>query len=402
MPGYSLLMTYKHSVRSLAAAIVVVGLLAVAAATMPGSAAAVGPARTLARAPATTGAALQQALNRLVAMPYGLPGVIVIVQRRGRSTVYQAGTASLARRRPLSTSDDARLTSSVRTYTGEVALSLVSRGKLRLSDTIGRVLPALPRAWHRVTLRELLQHRSGLPDYTASKELQRRLTRSARVAIPPGRLLRYVWNKPLQFRPGSRYQYDNSDNAVAAMMAEAVTGRSYSMLLRTPVYRPAGLGQTGLPSGFRLPRPYLHGYQPQSSQRREDVSEALTAWGSGGMVSSPAEMGAFIRDQLAPLFFTRQAQAAQLSFVTDSSDPPGPGTNAADLAVFEYRTSCGTVYEHTGTFPRYTQFGAATLGGGSSVTLTAREQRSHTVRPEVLAALRHAELLAVCAATAPR
>ncbi len=97
-------------------------------------------------------------------MPSGPPGVIVIV-RHGRSrTVYQAGTASLARPRPLASTDHERLASFSRAFNGAVALSLVSRGKLRLSDTIGRWLPALPRAWHRVTLRDMLQHRSGLPD----------------------------------------------------------------------------------------------------------------------------------------------------------------------------------------------------------------------------------------------
>jgi D-alanyl-D-alanine carboxypeptidase len=402
-------MTYKRFVRSLAAATAVGGMLAVAAAAVPGSAAAVHrhartTARTTAHVQATTGAALQQALNQLVAMPYGPPGVIVIVQHGGRSAVYQAGTASLADRRPLSTSDHARLASFAKTYSGAVALSLVSRGKLRLSDTIGQVLPALPRAWHRVTLGELLQHRSGLPDYSKSKALQERLARYPRATIPPDLLMRYVWDEPLQFRPGSRYKYDNSDNVVAAMMAEAVTGRSYNSLLRTLVYRPAGLTQTSLPSGFQLPFPYLHGYQLEPGQPPQDVSEAFTAsaaWASGGMVSTPAEMNAFIRDYLAPLFFTRQTQAAQLRFVAGSSDPPGPGTNAAGLAVFQYRTGCGTVYGHTGNFPGYTQFGAATLGGGNSVTVTATEQLSSHVHPDVLAALRHAELLAVCAAVAP-
>ena len=162
------------------------GMLAIAAAATPGSASAVHhaaratpdratsaqtTARTKARAQVTTGAALQKALNQLVAMPYGPPGVIVIVQHGRRSTVYQAGTASLADRRPLSTSDHARLASFDKTYSGAVVLSLVSSGKLRLSSTIGQVLPALPRAWHPVTLQDVLQHRSGLPDYTKSKAL---------------------------------------------------------------------------------------------------------------------------------------------------------------------------------------------------------------------------------------
>jgi D-alanyl-D-alanine carboxypeptidase len=409
-------MAYKRSVRSLAAATALGGMLAVAAAATPGSASAVRhetratpvratSAQVMVRAEATTGMALQKALHQLVAMPYGPPGVIVIVQRGGRSTVYQAGTASLAHRRPLGTSDHARLASFAMTYSGAVALSLVSSGKLRLSSTIGQILPALPRAWRRLTLEEVLQHRSGLPDYTRSKALHERLARYPRATIAPGQLLRYVWGKPLQFRPGSRYKYDNSDNVVAAMMAEAVTGRSYSSLLGTLVYQPAGLSQTSLPPGFRLPRPYLHGYQLEPGQPGADVSEAVTAsaaWASGGVVSTPGEMNTFIRDYLAPLFFTRQTQAAQLSFVPGNSSPPGPGTNSAGLAVFRYVTSCGTVYGHTGNTPGYTQFGAATLGGANSVTVTATEQLSTTVHPQVLAVLRQAEQLAVCAALARR
>ena len=422
-------MTYKRSVRSLVTVTAVGGMLAIAAAATPGSASAVhhaaratpdratsaqttaqtkNPAQTTAQtknpAQVTAGAAVQRALNQLVAMPSGPPGVIVIVQRGGRSAVYQAGTASLADRRPLSTSDHARLAGFADTYSGAVALSLVSSGKLRLGSTIGQILPALPRAWHRVTLQEVLQHRSGLPDYTKSKALRERLARYPRATILPDQLLRYVWGKPLRFRPGSRYNYDSSDSVVAAMMAEAVTGQSYSTLLRTLVYRPAGLSQTSLPSGFQLPGPYLHGYQLEPGQPPEDVSEALTAsavWASGGMVSTPGEMNTFIRDYLAPLFFTRHTQAGQFRFAAGNSNPPGPGTNAAGLAVFQYRTSCGTVYGHTGSFPGYTQFGAATLGGGNSVTVTATEQLSTTVHPEVLAVLRQAELLAVCAAVAP-
>ena len=197
-------------------------MLAIAAAATPGSASAVHhaararpdrvtAAQTTASARVTTGAALQKALNQLVAMPYGPPGVIVIVQHGGQSAVYQAGTASVADRRPLSTSDHARLATFAKTYSGAVALSLVSSGKLRLSSTIGQILPALPRAWHPVTLQDVLQHRSGLPDYTRSKALRERLARYPRATILPDQLLRYVFGKPLQSRPGSRYKYDNSD-----------------------------------------------------------------------------------------------------------------------------------------------------------------------------------------------
>lgn len=234
--------------------------------------------------------------------------------------------------------------------------------------------------------------------------MQRRLARFPRRPIAPIVLLRYVWHEPLQFRPGSRYRYDNSDNIVVAMMARAVTHRSYRALLRMLVYAPAGLRQTSLPSGYRLPRPYLHGYALAAGQPPQDVSEALTAsvaWASGGMVSTPADMSRFIRAYLTGRFFSRRVQAAQFRFVAGTSEPPGPGVNAAGLAIFRYTTRCGIVYGHTGNFPGYTQFGAASRDGADSVTVTATEQLTPSAHPAVFAALRRAELLAVCAAMAP-
>ena len=116
------------------------GLLAATMTAMPGSAAAV----RLDAGPAAARTPLQRALNKLVAMPSGPPGVIVIVQHGGWRAVYQAGTASLAQPRPLATTDHERLASVSKAFNGAVALSLVSRGKLRLSDTIGRWLPGSP------------------------------------------------------------------------------------------------------------------------------------------------------------------------------------------------------------------------------------------------------------------
>jgi D-alanyl-D-alanine carboxypeptidase len=391
---------------ALTAAVAAAGVLAATFLASPGSAAsAAGPAAAPAQGPFPGGARLQQALNTLVAMPSGPPGVIVIVQHGARRAVYQAGTASLAHPRRLATTDHERLASFSKAFNGAVALSLVSRGRLRLSDTIGKWLPGLPRAWHRVTLAEMLQHRSGLPDYTSSAALARRIQRAPRGFIPPRQLLRYVWREPLQFRPGSRYKYDNSDNTAVALMARAAAGRSYRALLRRLVYRAAGLRQTSLPAGFRLPRPYLHGYALAPGHPAGDVSEVLSAssaWAAGGMISTPADTSRFIRAYLEPRFFTRAVQAAQLQFVPGSSDPAGPGINAAGLGIFRYRTRCGTVYGHTGNFLGYTQLGAASRTGANSVTVTATEQLSLRVHPRVLATLRHAELLAVCAAMAHR
>lgn len=89
------------------------------------------------------------------------------------------------------------------------------------------------------------------------------------------------------------------------------------------------------------------------------------------MVSTPADVNAFIRADLALRFFGAAQQREQMRFVpAGRSSPRGPGRNAAGLALFRYRTRRGTVFGHTGTFPGYAQFAAATADGRRAVTTT--------------------------------
>ena len=101
-----------------------------------------------------------------------------------------------------------------------------------------------------------------------------------------------------------------------------------------------------------------------------------------------------MRAYLARRYFGAAQQREQLRFLRGSSSPPGPGTNAAGLAVFRYRTRCGTVYGHTGNLPGYVQWAAATRDGKRSVTTTL-----NIPAPEgkLLKQLRSVQAQAVCA-----
>jgi D-alanyl-D-alanine carboxypeptidase len=149
-----------------------------------------------------------------------------------------------------------------------------------------------------VTLGQALHHTSGLPDYTRNVAYQADFGADLLRRFTPPELIAYVADEPLLFAPDSDYNYSNTDNVVVALMAEAVTGRSYERLLRGRVYRPLGLSETSLPGGAQLPRPFAHGYVLDPPQPPEDVSEAISMsglWASGGMVSTPSELGRFMR-----------------------------------------------------------------------------------------------------------
>ena len=105
-----------------------------------------------------------------------------------------------------------RIASVSKAFSGATALALVVSEVLELDDTIGKLLPDLPVGWRPVTLRQALNHTSGLPDYTASPGFQELIMLDPTHAPPPIDLLELVAELPLVFDPGSSYQYSNSDN----------------------------------------------------------------------------------------------------------------------------------------------------------------------------------------------
>src|SRR5439155_12317927 len=138
----------------------------------------------------------------------------------------------------------------------------------------GKRLPHLPSRWSKVTLRQLLGHTSGLPDFSKSADFLAAVRASPKKAPSPRKLLTFVENKPLIFPPGSRYKYSNSDNIVVGLMVEAATNNAYETQLKDQVYGPLGLTGTSLPAGPKLPRPFIHGYDT-SEQPPEDLSEII-------------------------------------------------------------------------------------------------------------------------------
>jgi D-alanyl-D-alanine carboxypeptidase len=354
---------------------------------------------------------LDRALEGLVELPEGPPGAIAVIQRGDDTEVHSAGVANVETAAPLRARKHMRIASVSKAFSGAVALAMVDQGVLSLDDTIGEHLPDLPATWHPMTVRQLLAHTSGMPDYTQSQGFTDAFTDSPAVAPPPRELLGYVESEPLNHPPpGTAYEYSNSENIAVGLMVEAVTGAGYERAVRAKVTTPLHLGRTQMPQGTLIPDPFIHGYLwdqgvPEDySQWFPPLDSGIAwggwAWASGGLVSTPADLNRFVRGYVSGELFGGDVQEEQFQFLEGArSDPPGPGHNAAGLALFRYRTRCGTVFGHTGSIPAgYTQFVASTPNGNRSVSMTITIQFTK----EILPALRQAEVRAVCAALARR
>jgi len=365
---------------------------------------ALGTATALIAAPAAQagGDRLDAALDRIVADPEGPPGLSVLIQRRSRVEFRHRGVANLAtgkrpqRRMPM------RIASMAKAFNGAVALSLASKGRLGLDDTVGDRLPGVWPLADAITVREMLGHTAGLPDYIKQQPFIDALQADPTRYMTPLELIGFVDHLTPGLPPGEPYEYSDSDNIMVGLIAEAATGKSYERLLRREVYRPIGLHDTSLPDTVAMPRGYLHGYDRDEDGKLEDVSKLINpalAWASGGIVSTPVDVNRFFRAYVGGELFSRRIARSQDAYVHGRSSPPGPGHNAATLALFRYRTRCGTVWGHTGSYPGYRLFAAASRNGRRSVVFTVNSQIvPDQGSPRVSGLIRQAQADAVCRA----
>ena len=226
-----------------------------------------------------------------------------------------------------------RIASVAKAFSGAVALRLVARGKLELGDRIGALLPGLPR---RVVggdgSRQLLNHTSGLPDYTQSDGFRQQFEDDPQGYVSPAKIIGWVAGDPLELRrPAATYRYSNTDNIVVGLMAERVTGRSYGRLLREIVFEPLGLTRTSFPRDPPLPDPFIHGYvvEPRGAAAgREHLPQPV------GRVGLRRDRVDAARARHVHPRLPRRAgsspprlQRKQLRFVAGGeSSPPGPGS----------------------------------------------------------------------------
>jgi D-alanyl-D-alanine carboxypeptidase len=343
---------------------------------------------------------LNNALDQIVASKDGPPGLSVLLKTGHGREFLTRGTANTKTGRKPTPHDHMRIASMAKAYNGAVTLALVEDGFLSLDDTVGEWIPDLLPNASSVTVGQMLQHIGGLHEYIESKGFEEYIKHHPKAYLSPQEALGFVRDEQLDFPPGSKYHYSDTDNIAVGVIDERATGLSYDRLLQRYVYGPLGLDETTLPITVDMPKPFLHGYDLEPNKPPEDVSELLNpagAWASGGIVSTPVEVARFFRAYVGARLFSHATRRLGRTFVSGNSSPPGPGENDAGLGLFRYRTDCGTAFGHTGSFPGYRMFAASNGNGRKSVVFAVNVQLTGPPgSPQVADLIRRAQRLAVC------
>ncbi|MEO3977673.1 serine hydrolase domain-containing protein [Streptomyces sp. CAU 1734] len=351
----------KLSVPAVAAGVLV-------ALTGPAGAAGGGEgARGPARIQALMRADLEKAADRL--------GGLARIQEGRRSWSAAVGVADPASGRPRRADERFRIGSVTKTFVATVLLQLQGEGRIDLDDTVERWLPGLVRGngndGSAITVRQLLNHTSGLFRYDRDPGIAARLFTSAFLTHRydthrPGELVRAALAHPPAFAPGTGRQYSNTNYILAGMIIEEVTGRSYGAEIERRLIRPLKLTSTFLPgtrTGIPGPHARAHSrfFAADPGVPLHDVTELNPSSGgaAGEMISSLRDLTRFhtalMRGRLLP-------RAELDEMLTRTPEELGP---AGGLGLSPSVLPCEvTVWGHDGGIHGWSSLILATEDGG--------------------------------------
>jgi len=171
-----------------------------------------------------------------------IPGTSVAVLRGADTVVMRGwGFADLENRVPASERTVYRIGSLTKQFTAVAVLQLAEQGRLSLDDTLQRFVPGFRTPARHITIRHLLTHTSGIPNYTAiGAPFMSRL----RLDLPPESIVGLVRGRPGDFPPGQRFRYSNTGYVLLGMVIERASGEPYADYIARHETEPLGLGDT--------------------------------------------------------------------------------------------------------------------------------------------------------------
>ncbi|MEV6557376.1 serine hydrolase domain-containing protein [Nocardia sp. NPDC051756] len=317
----------------------------------------------------------------------GTPGVQVVIDGPGGHRTFTAGAGNLDTRAPFPADGRVRIGSNTKTFVATVIMQLVAEGKVDLDAPIERYLPGLVQGngndGNRISVRQLLQHTSGLPDYLGHGSADGVVQDHSEQLNPDDEALRWqhfdmadlvrrAMTAPPQFEPGAKSVYTNTNYLIAGLLIERVTGHPAADEIGRRIIEPLGLRDTYVPAARETT---IRGSHPQGYHlvggKSVDFTDLDPSWGgtAGDMVATPTDLNRFFTALLAGKLLA-PAQLAEMQRTVPFDRMPGAGYG---LALIQRTTPCGKqVWGHGGSIPGFETRNGVTADG-TAVTVTVNQ-----------------------------
>ena len=307
----------------------------------------------------------------------GYPAALAAVtDGKGESAGVAVGKGSLETGQAPPMDGEVRIGSNTKTFVAVVVMQMVQEGKVGLDEPIETYLPGLIKGEgidaSRITVRQLLQHTSGLPDFDETLFGTTDVFQYRYHYVTPRDVLDSALSKPAQFEPGTQWKYTNTNYIVLGMLVERVSQRPVGEQIGQRIVKKLGLSHTYFPAPGeeKIRGTHPRGYHLSAEGKLEDITEMDPAWGwaAGAMVSTPSELNTFFQ----AVFDGRLLTQASIQEMKKGVDI-GSGGRVYGLGLIGTPLSCGgTSWGHGGDIAGYhTRGGVGPDGTAVTVAVTA-------------------------------
>ena len=307
----------------------------------------------------------------------GYPAALAAVSdSKGESAGVAVGKGSLETGQAPPMDGEVRIGSNTKTFVAVVVMQLVQEGKVGLDEPIETYLPGLIKGegidGSRITVRQLLQHTSGLPDFDETLFGTTDVFQYRHHYVTPRDVLDSALSKPAQFEPGAQWKYTNTNYIVLGMLIERVSQRPVGEQIDERIVKKLGLSHTYFPAPGeeKIRGTHPQGYHLSAGGKLEDITEMdpFWAWAAGAMISTPSELNTFFQ----AVFDGRLLTQSSIDEMKKGVDTDKAGV-VYGLGLIGRSLSCGgTAWGHGGDIAGYhTRGGVGPDGTAVTVAVTA-------------------------------
>ncbi|GAA3932875.1 serine hydrolase domain-containing protein [Actinoplanes auranticolor] len=336
---------------------------------------------------ATHDRALQRSLEGLVRNP-AVPAALASVRdKHGRVTNYTAGVADIRTRAKVPTDGYVRIASSTKMFTAVVVLQLAGEGRIELDESVETYLPGVVRGKdidaEKITVRQLLQHTSGLQSNTF---MDKGILPIRDRYFDARELLDSTLAQGPAFAPGTDWDYSNGGYVLLGLIAQKVAGRPFAELVTTRIINRLGLSETYYPGpGDRTIRqPHAKGYLPVDEDGKLlDITEfdPSIAGAAGQIIATPSDVNKFLVGlHTGKLLESRELAEMRKTVPTNLL----PGWSYG-LGLIKFDLSCGgTAYGHGGDADGYESRAAITTDGRAVTVVITNDQNAEATTMKLI------------------
>lgn len=235
-----------------------------------------------------------------------VPGLIISITapQKGLRYIKAKGYSDLTINKPMNINNLYRTGSLTKTFTGTIILELIDEGKIKLNDKINIYLPNLPYS-DIISIKQILNMTSGIFEYSNDISFINDFNLNPQKKWQPNELLNIALSHPLNFIPGTKWDYSNSNTIIAGLIIEKITGNSLKTEIENRIIKKFGLMNTFFPTNSEMPfgKQYCHGYNITSTGIA-DVSESYDpsfAWAAGSLITNINDISIWLRMQLGSI-----------------------------------------------------------------------------------------------------